>query len=81
MTAFRQKVPAGQPRTLRSIAQTKGAAPANLLDADAGYDTNAGIPVTERGAYQEYQRLEGDFFPQVPQQKPPVAFNGLKRGG
>jgi hypothetical protein len=77
---FRQPIPAGQPRTLRSIAQTKGAAPANLSD-DSTFDAPGGVPVTERTAFQEYAGVSGNFFPQVPQSSPSTPFKNLKRGG
>lgn len=77
---FRQSIPTGQPRTLRSIAQTKGAAPANLMD-DNGYDTNGGVPASDPTAYQEYEGLAGAHFNSSPQQVPTSVFKNVKRGG
>ena len=51
---FKGVLPKGQPRTLRTIAQTKGAAPANL-ESDAGYDLVSGIPNGFSGANQPYK--------------------------
>lgn len=77
--SFRQPIPPGQPRTLRSIAQSQ-AAPANL-EADTGFDlTNGGLPATERQAFQQYQGQAEGQFPTGPQQTN-GAFKNLRRGG
>jgi len=46
-------VPAGQPRTLRSIAE-KNIPPANL-ESDIAYDAQAGMPSNAPGAGQRYE--------------------------
>lgn len=58
---FRGKKPAGQPRTLRSITEGKTAA-ANT-PADLPYDAQAGIPMSELGASQQYDDVATAALP------------------
>lgn len=46
--------PKGQPRTLRTIAETKGSKPAQRED-NSGYDMEAGIPMSVPGGGQRYE--------------------------
>jgi hypothetical protein len=45
--------PAGQPRSLRSIAESKSAP--DKYDSDIEYDGQAGIPMSAHGAGQRYK--------------------------
>lgn len=56
---FKTAKPSAQPRTLRTIAEDKGVAPAGMESAPA-YDTQAGVPMTERTAGQRYSRAAED---------------------
>ena len=51
--SYRGQVPKSQPRTLRSVAETKGTRPAGF-DGEVPYDSNAGIPLTQQSAGQRY---------------------------
>lgn len=78
--SFRQPIPPGQPRTLRSIAQSQNDA-SNLGDPAAGFDlSSGGIPTTERQAGQAYQGQPDGQFPAGPQSTN-GAFRNLRRGG
>jgi hypothetical protein len=50
---FKSKLPAGQPRSLRSIAESKNI-PSNL-DTDVEYDSVAGVPTNHPASGKRYE--------------------------
>ena len=51
--AYKAPIPAGQPRTLRSIAESKGTSPA-AREGEIPYVAQSGMPITAPGAAQMY---------------------------
>jgi len=56
---FKTAKPAAQPRTLRTIAEDKGVAPAGM-EGSTAYDSQAGVPMTERTSGQRYSGSVAD---------------------
>jgi hypothetical protein len=74
---FRGPRPSGQPRTLRSIAEDKGAQPANFLDGNV---TASGLPVDYPTAQQVYVDTVGAAVtPSAPLPPGPTPFANLRK--
>lgn len=81
--SHRQNVPKAQKRTLRSIAETKGASPAGF-DGGLPYVPTTGVPLDVRGSQEVYNdAADSAAFPPTPRGSAPdpQPFGTLKRGG
>lgn len=65
---FRGEKPAAQPRSLRSIAESKGTTPSGFHE-DLPYDTNAGIPQGAVHAQGQYEDAANEAKPDASQGK------------
>lgn len=74
--------PAAQPRTLRTIAEDKGTAPAGFEGATP-YVANAGVPLSEPSAMDSYVDSAQEVFEMArsaPASGAPSPFVNVKKG-